>query len=297
MTNLKIKEGTEGVPITVSWELITPDRAIELTQTMKRNRRVRKDHINSLRDKYINREWLTRAAFPIRIDKDGSLIDGLHRLTALIKAQESRYFLILRGYEPDDFSFLDEGARRTKSDTAYIMGEKDPAAMSSTIVAIRKVTDQAKPFSNPQYTDFRNAHPRIIESVEFGRKVFDSIDLPIGVCGALHYMYTGLGYQSEFENFISDACAFNYSENKKAISYLLRDKVKKIKTNNAARTSITVYLFRQYITHIAYAFDEHLKGTKITNLNLGRKALTKKNEEIKTRMLEAIENMKEINNG
>ena len=59
---------------------------------------------------------------PISFDVDGKLIDGQHRLMAVIKAGVSITFLVIRGYETVAAQALDIGRSRLAVDIAHLQG-------------------------------------------------------------------------------------------------------------------------------------------------------------------------------
>lgn len=71
---------------------------------------------------------------PIRFGEDGTLVDGQHRLWALIEAGKTYTFIIVTGLTPDDVDALDQGALRTSSDVLRRHGvEKYRTGVSATL--------------------------------------------------------------------------------------------------------------------------------------------------------------------
>jgi hypothetical protein len=73
----------------------------------------------------------------IALTEDGVVLDGQHRLHAIIAADETVDVLVVRGVDPEVFGVLDTGASRTPADSLKIAGYKDTnvlAAMVRTIL-------------------------------------------------------------------------------------------------------------------------------------------------------------------
>lgn len=66
-------------------------------------------------------------ADPIRFDRDGRLIDGQHRLQALIEAEldHALPFHVVRGLHPEAQLFMDQGRKRTTGDQMSLHGYKN----------------------------------------------------------------------------------------------------------------------------------------------------------------------------
>lgn len=68
-----------------------------------------------------NGQWhLTHQA--IGVDKDGILIDGQHRMAAVVKSDTAQEFLIAYDADPKTFDVIDTGSARTPADTLSIAG-------------------------------------------------------------------------------------------------------------------------------------------------------------------------------
>ena len=96
-------------------ETITPRIASSYLELNHRNRPLRKTHIRSLAFDMINGDWqVTHQG--IAFDTNGTLIDGQHRLYAIIEAGVPIKMLVTRGCSASSFSILDRGANRSPSD-------------------------------------------------------------------------------------------------------------------------------------------------------------------------------------
>lgn len=71
---------------------------------------------------------------PIRFGEDGTLVDGQHRLWALVETGKTYTFIIVSGLTPEDVDALDQGALRTASDVLRRHGvEKYHTGVASTL--------------------------------------------------------------------------------------------------------------------------------------------------------------------
>jgi len=96
-------------------ETITPRIASSYLELNHNNRPLRKTHIRSLAFDMINGDWqVTHQG--IAFDTNGTLIDGQHRLHAIIEAGVPIKMLVTTGCSASSFSILDRGANRKPSD-------------------------------------------------------------------------------------------------------------------------------------------------------------------------------------
>lgn len=119
----------------MSVELITPKIAAEYLDHIDpaKQRRYRARKSRDYADEMVAGEWDERTGDPIRFDTQGNLIDGQHRLNAVIMSGKSYHFLVLRNLPPEIFSKLDIGLKRTGGDVLHIEGAKNALAMSAMV--------------------------------------------------------------------------------------------------------------------------------------------------------------------
>lgn len=108
-----------------SWtELITPERANFLLSNSSLNRKIGPAHVRKLADLMKKGLWIQDAE-PLLFDNQDRLIEGHHRLHAVIKSKTTQSFAIMSGFKPDVMAVLDTGKPRTTADTAQLCGLSD----------------------------------------------------------------------------------------------------------------------------------------------------------------------------
>lgn len=117
---------------------VNPNVAARLLSTSRGNRPLHSSHLDSLVDAMRNGEWRERAD-PIKIDEEGRLIDGHHRLTAVIKSGATIRITALYGIAVDAIPVLDCGQSRT---LAYRVGE-DKRLVAVVTLALAITYDSA----------------------------------------------------------------------------------------------------------------------------------------------------------
>ncbi|MYX28957.1 hypothetical protein GTY75_20375 [Streptomyces sp. SID8381] len=114
---------------------VTPELAETLLSRAVVNRRLDWGQVDFLADSIIRGEWqLTHQGIALDGPLDtGSLLDGQHRLNAIIKAGISVWLYVFEGLPRTAFPVLDTGKRRSGVDTLSATGEKYLPLLHSTI--------------------------------------------------------------------------------------------------------------------------------------------------------------------
>jgi len=108
----------------VSVELITPEMAREYLFSQGANRNINSTRISDYILRMSRGEW--KIGQPIIFDENNCLIDGQHRLKAVIKYGKPVEFAILKGVPNDSKTVMDIGQRRTTSQIAQLSGIDKP---------------------------------------------------------------------------------------------------------------------------------------------------------------------------
>lgn len=118
-----------------SVETITPEMAEKLLTTSQehvKNRNVADSRVDLLSDQMKSGKWRTNGE-PIIFDEDGYLLDGQHRLWAVVNSKVTIETVITRGVERSTFATIDTGAGRTAGDVLSIVGEANTPILASTL--------------------------------------------------------------------------------------------------------------------------------------------------------------------
>lgn len=111
-------------------EEVTPERAKDLLRTNDLNRSLNQNWVTTLaRDMTAERWELTPQG--IILAEDGSLLDGQHRLSAVVRAGLPVKFWVTKGAPAEIFKHLDTGRSRSMYDRLKISGYADAAQLAS----------------------------------------------------------------------------------------------------------------------------------------------------------------------
>lgn len=115
--------------------VVDPEMAREMLAHNENNRNLRPAVVSSYARDMVNGDWMPTAE-TVKFDWHGRLIDGQHRLHAVIEAATPVPLTVARGLQPEAQTVLDMGARRTASDALAWNGLK---VYNTTIAAVARL--------------------------------------------------------------------------------------------------------------------------------------------------------------
>lgn len=120
---------------------------------------------------------------PIRFDTEGNLIDGQHRLLAVIDATSQKpdlmlKFLVVRGVHNEDRAVIDTGAKRTPSDQLRMNGYRNSSTLATAAKwahlyesgMIHGGDKTGKTVTHAEVVDFVEKHPDLVSIVDTVQK-------------------------------------------------------------------------------------------------------------------------------
>lgn len=157
--------------ITIANERITVSKAQSFLLANKSNRPINKHNLDAL-VMQMRKGLFHATGESIKIDENGQLVDGQHRLHAIVKTGKELYLPVVRGLSPDAFKYIDTGKKRTAADVLGIDGIQNPTRVAGVVSFIMN-------FSSNKYSDAthtkRNAFITNATVLEFVQKNKDSV--------------------------------------------------------------------------------------------------------------------------
>ena len=242
----------------ITTESITPKLAAQwLSENNNHNRPIRTGHVNRLAEDMREGRW-NEDGSPFRFNVNGVLMDGQHRLHAIVKSGETvRNCVVIRGLPEDSFHTIDTGAKRSLSDVLNISGEKNHHTVSGALVLLceflltNKLGANGISYSTQQLLETLEACPAIRESARIvsaarGRAKSISIShkslLPPSASVALHYLFNEK--DSALAEVFVDGMATGYNNATHAAFHMLRERLVGNRMNTAR-------LSKEYICAVA----------------------------------------------
>lgn len=190
---------------TTTIEVITPKIAEEMLEGNEGNRKVNHPNLD-----YLCHE-MKKANFrltgdTIKISKSGRLLDGQHRLMAVVKTKVTIRCNVTRGLEEDIFKFIDLNKTRGAHDVLQIEGISNAAKMAVMIKfiisykngrihhAVNHKSTKATKITNYDVSEFYRKHSDSLEySLSVGWNNKNKI-IPGSIMAGLHYCLKDINF-------------------------------------------------------------------------------------------------------
>lgn len=243
---------------------ITPSEAKRLLEGNTHNRKVSKMRVEQLTNEILAGAWRLNGE-SIKM-AGGRLIDGQHRLHAIIKAGKPITTLFVTGLSEDVFDTLDQQKKRGANDILSISGETDAANLAAAIrvvVDIRggnKFKRSSKMLSNSFFTEFMEQEPNIRNSVHHAHATktlwrIAGVAIPAG----MHYLF-GLINDTKRDTFFS-SLETGLCRGTNDPVFKLREKLieNSAKRDKLERTAIMAYFVKAWNAHVEGRDIKHLR--------------------------------------
>jgi len=133
--------------LTLRFARVTPDYAQKLLDSMLKNRPLKMVHLDRLKRDMFAGNYFTGALDPIRVSDTGKLLDGQHRLRATVETGITNVFLLVTGYNENDFWQFDQNAARSNRDQLKTAGKANADLLSSFVTTIWRLSLMTKNWS------------------------------------------------------------------------------------------------------------------------------------------------------
>jgi hypothetical protein len=114
-------------------ELITPEIAKKLLEKNDHNRRLKMPVVFRYSNDMKEGRWKDNTAELIKVSVNGKLLDGQHRLKAIVISNTSQFFWVAYNLQEEIFDVLDTGSPRSTADVFKISDIKNDTAVSAII--------------------------------------------------------------------------------------------------------------------------------------------------------------------
>jgi hypothetical protein len=256
---------TTIVPITAEVENVTPEMAASWLEFNTRNRSVAKLHVTVLAEEMQRGAWhLSGEA--IKFAPDGTLLDGQHRLHAIIASGMTVPMLVVRGVEHDAQATLDTGRKRGAGDALSING----IAHANLVAAAARVL-LGYPFAHAGIANYRvalakviefaDAHPGLVDSAAFAHSVtFVRGWTPKSLLAACHYVVAPT-HREAYEAFIETVMSgVGVKDNSPELALIrFNQSVSSSRSRAASTGTHYVALARAFNASLAGATRAHIK--------------------------------------
>lgn len=264
-----------------STEIIDAETAKKYLEVNTVNRPLRARHIHNLAADMVEGRWRFTPD-PVIFRNDGALMNGQHRLSAIVVANKSPdieepiaiKMAVTRGLDEESWAYIDRGIKRTTADEFARNGVRNAPLMSSSARLLwryehnhwpkdmRTADDELLKY----VTDF---HPDLAKAVSAGQRLAREVEIPGSVATTCLYLsrsadLTGTGLaHADWEAQIIDGLGFSdyYAPARQLRRQLANRRANSIKTSQ-----------RIYMTLYAKAFRAWARGKDVKMFKAPRDA-------------------------
>ena len=175
---------------------VTPGLAKEWLRTNSHNRRLRKNDIfNYARDMAAGK-WLMNGE-SIKFSATNQLLDGQHRLHAVVQSGVTVPMLVITGLPPETQATMDSGIKRTTADAFSLDGKSNAPALAAILKRIwlwdqgdYKFSANYKP-TTAECAELLEQRPEIYRSVEIAVRIHQTFKyIPQSATGTAHHLFS-----------------------------------------------------------------------------------------------------------
>ena len=176
-------------------QTVTPKKAAEWLEANTTNRPISRSVVRGFAEAMQRGEWVVTHQ-GIAFDVEGLLIDGQHRLAAIVEADVPVDLTVFSDVADGTFDVLDTGKRRNAADVLAIEGEKSAtmlAAMVRTVWLFENRPDLnwsggAAAVTNHQVVQTLQSHPKLRNFLSLGEQVAAATGMIKSAAGAASYL-------------------------------------------------------------------------------------------------------------
>lgn len=178
---------------------ITPAMAKEmLTKYNGHNRNLRDRSVDAYAADMLAGAW-RETGDSIKRAEDGTIIDGQHRLAAIVKANMTIEMLVVSGLPMEVQENIDAQTKRTFGDVLKLRGETNWIALAAICrrvclweMGLRRSNGTATATTTRQLLDALDRHPDLRASATVAIKVRAGLPIPGSVIGLCHWLFNSI---------------------------------------------------------------------------------------------------------
>jgi hypothetical protein len=223
---------------------LTPKMAAELLARNTSNRKLLAPYVAKLAEAMTRGEWVVNGE-PIQIAEDGTLLNGQHRLAAVVQSEATVPMLLVRGLPVSAQKTMDSGSRRNLSDVLKLHGEQNTASLGATLGLLHRHRVGARMDSSSRTAPTSQEalavlalEPTIRDGLPLAHKVHRLTKMRVSVSGVLIYLFNE-EEAGEGTRFFEALCVSEDARERTAM-FALRSILDRIKSDRSYKLSTYV---------------------------------------------------------
>ncbi|MGH3601565.1 MAG: hypothetical protein ACRDQH_15040 [Pseudonocardiaceae bacterium] len=174
--------------------MVDPDTAAQWLTRNRSNRGIRRSQVNKYAGDMTAGRWCLTGA-PVQFALDGRLLDGQHRLMAIVQSGVAVPLYVVRGLPVEAQGYMDTGAKRTVADQLKLSGYENVSIVAAAArLALMWRTDRLNhsrnSMSDQEIRGFIEENPDLIDAASLANRVRHAgLNVPTGgLCAAIWAM-------------------------------------------------------------------------------------------------------------
>ncbi len=180
---------------TVEYMMVTPEMAGDWLAKNPHNRKLRDLRVRRYAEDMKAGAWKSNAE-TIKFSPDGTLIDGQHRLAAIIFADVTVEMLVAKNVDPGVFDTVDTGGTRVIGDALYISHEGNAAQLGTALGYLWRYRNGGAFVRIPglttpkiqQLEELLATEPNIRQYIHLGNQLSRKLNIGQGLASVLYYL-------------------------------------------------------------------------------------------------------------
>lgn len=188
----------------------------------------------------------------VKMNCNGAILDGQHRLSAIVKSGVTVPLLLVTGLDVDVLSTIDRGAIRTTADWLSMHGEMNAnvlAAAATIVDRIRRAKGWrgSKEFSPGAVAGILEANPGLRDSVALTtRAEFRQPVISRAASAALHYLFSEIDSEAATQFFVDLARGANLPPGDPVLVLRERSLSAKLRGESLSREELTALAIKSW---------------------------------------------------
>lgn len=253
--------------------VITPQQAASwIEHANVNNRNVSWEFVGFLADQIRSGYWVVDGN-PIRLDYNGKILDGQHRLLAIMESATAVESFVTTGLAPKAQQVMDTGRRRSLGDQLKLKGEKNTQQLAATITRIWLTRIGENALRNP--TRYRPSVPAALKLLaeepgirlavrEGGRTSQKLGGTSVAVLAASYYLFSEKDQEHADQFFEQLRDGTNLSAGDPVL--MLRNRLTQ---NSRERGNTPAFIIQAWVIKAWNAFREEMPVSQISYRAIG----------------------------
>ena len=256
---------------------MTPTKAMGMLEKNSNNRSSRQALVEQYASDMRNGLWNAENGETIKVDSDGGLLDGQHRLMAVVESGVTVKMVVVTGLSPSGRETIDTGLSRTAGDILYLAGHTSDSTILATAAKYLCVLEERgianitiyRPSKRSILAKFLDNSEGLNKSLSMIKTLEAKKVMGLGMATFFHYVFSqidehkadlffhGLGIGT---GLISTSPIYRLRE-----KFLLSRVQKKLRLTNVDQVAFTIkawnaYLFNRPVSVLRWKRSEGVPG-------------------------------------